>query len=872
MVKKIIKIIGDFFKKRMALKIAALAIALCFIVAAVLALPMLSLKETDFKKSENTLLAAKEKISSGSGEVKVASNGGMELYVNPDSMEIKVKDQKSGKEWSSVIKDAKEGKDKALINISYLGKDNSLKTWNSYDNCTAFGSYEIFKVENGVQIKMNLNEGESTSFYEYFPQKIPVERFEQFIVKSLKDKIENKEIDRALGEKYLSTLSIIYKKSPIENCYAVNYKGSPPKSAVKQMIQISKEIGYTHDMLVEDSEQFGLPVSTHETASFYVTMEVLLENGELYVNIPSSEISTDNDYYQVQNIEVLPNFGAVSVQDGMDGYILVPDGCGALMKFNTYNPVVPDYIRPFYDNNYYSDYYFMSEYKENLMMPVYGMIYGENGENGGFMAIISNGADTSYMNVKLAGESGSGSLANKAYASFDCIQYSRVKIYGAYSDNAATYLASTGKLDINWQARYKFYSDKVSYFDMAKDFKGYLMEQSGIKELSYSDDARIYLETVGTLSLTKRIFGIPYESEYSMTTYDELEEILKDLQGVNLSVQYDGAFNGGLKNYISNRAELVSLNGSKKDFENLETYANGNGIDLFLNVNFARIGKQGKGFWSRFGAVYDYYNSPAKIYRYDPALGIMDGDGTKFFDYVLSPKYLDSVVDGFISDSSKYGSISVGDLAGMFYADYRYGGIVQPGEASASVLENLKKLSAAKKLALNNPRAEYAALGGIAANISRESGDYASFYATVPFRQLVLNGLCRYTTENANMSSEGLDYYLLQGVELGSLPKFMVSAKSVDVLQNSNYSYLYSMQYDNWKDEIKEVYGKFKDAMAQIGTNEITGHQMLAKNVFCTEYASGTKVITNYNKTKVDLNGKTIEAMGYLIIPKGGKL
>jgi hypothetical protein len=44
-----------------------------------MALPMLSLKETDFKKSENTLLAAKEKISSGSGEVKVASNGGMEL-------------------------------------------------------------------------------------------------------------------------------------------------------------------------------------------------------------------------------------------------------------------------------------------------------------------------------------------------------------------------------------------------------------------------------------------------------------------------------------------------------------------------------------------------------------------------------------------------------------------------------------------------------------------------------------------------------------------------------------------------------------------------------------------------------------------------
>ncbi len=872
MVKKIIKIIGNFFKRRTVLKIAALMMALCLVIAAALALPMLSLKETDFKKSEYVLLASNEKISSGSGEVKVASNGGMELYVNPDSMEIKVRDQKSGKEWSSMLKDAKDSKDKALINISYLGKDNSLNTWNSFDNCTAFGSYEIFKIENGVRIKMNLNEGESTSFYEYFPQKIPVERFEQFIVKSLKDKIENKEIDGALGEKYLSTLSIIYKKSAIENCYAVNYKGSPPQSAVKQMIQIAKEIGYTHDMLVEDSEQFGLAVSTHENASFNVTIELRLEDGELYADIPSSEISTDNDYYEVQNIAVLPNFGAVSVTDGTDGYVLVPDGCGALMKFNTYNPAVPDYIRPFYDNNYYSDYYFMPEYKENLMMPVYGIMYGENGENGGFMTIISSGADTSYMNVKLAGSSDSGALANKAYASFDCIQYSKVKIYGAYSDNAATYLASTGKLDVNWEARYKFYPDKASYFDMAKDFRGYLMEQSGIKELSYSDKAGIYLETVGTLSLTERIFGIPYESEYSMTTYKELEDILNDLQGINLNVQYDGVFNGGLKNYISNRADLVSSNGSKKDFEDLNAYAKDNGINLFLNVNFARIGTQGKGFWSRFGAVCDYYNSPAKIYRYDPALGIMDSDGTKFFDYVLSPKYLDSVVDSFISDSGEYGSISVGDLAEMFYADYKYGNVVQPNEASTSVLENLKKLSASKKLALNNPRAEYAAFGKIAANISRESSDYASFYATVPFRQLVLNGICGYTTENANMSSKGMDYYLLQGVELGSLPKFMISAKSVDVLQNSSYSYLYSMQYDDWKDEIKEVYEKFKDAMAQIGTNEIVNHQMLAKNVFCTEYASGAKVIVNYNKTKVDLNGKTIEAMGCLIIPKGGKL
>lgn len=54
-----------------------------------------------------------------------------------------------------------------------------------------------------------------------------------------------------------------------------------------------------------------------------------------------------------------------------------------------------------------------------------------------------------------------------------------------------------------------------------------------------------------------------------MTTYKELEDILNDLQGINLNVQYDGVFNGGLKNYISNRADLVSSNGSKKILKTL---------------------------------------------------------------------------------------------------------------------------------------------------------------------------------------------------------------------------------------------------------------------------------------------------------------
>lgn len=117
------------------------------------------------------------------------------------------------------------------------------------------------------------------------------------------------------------------------------------------------------------------------------------------------------------------------------------------------------------------------------------------------------------------------------------------------------------------------------------------------------------------------------------------------------------------------------------------------------------------------------------------------------------------------------------------------------------------------------------------------------------------------------MSSNDSAYYVLQAVELGAEPKFTISAKNVDVLKDSTYSYYYSMQYEKWKEEIKAVADECSAAREKIGTMEISNHQVLAENVFETEYASGVTVITNYNQIPVTLeDGTTIEALGYRII------
>ena len=785
-----------------------------------------------------------------------------------EELTFTVRNTKTNTSWSSAVKNSTNGVDKALLVIDYLGKDNNIYQWNTYDNSVMMDSYQAFLIDNGVQIQMNVNRGESSDFYEYLPQKIPVERYEEFILPTLDAKVKEGVIDATTASKYKTTLSLIYKKSQVEACYAVAYSGKPPVSAVRQLIELTKVIDYTTEMLLEDSEAFGLTVTFTEPAEFDIVMEILLEDDDLVVRVPTVAMHSANDYYSIQNVKVLPNFGAVTVNENIEGYVLVPDGTGALMAFNDANVAVPDYIRPFYDHDYFSDYYFMPEFGEELMMPLFGMIYGGDRTTHGFMGIIENGADTSYMNVRLASSEGAGSTTNKAFISFDTLQYNKVKIYGPYSDNGATYLASTGMLAIDYTLRYKLYDKGVTYYDMAKDYQSYLMAQGGVEALNFENEAMLYLEAIGALSLTERFVGIPYESLYAMTEYQELQSILEDLKGVNLAVQYNGVFNNGLNNTVNNKADLEKVNGTKKELSALQDYAKAEAIELFYQVNLSKVGKVGEGFMAKTHAMYDYGNTPAQVYRYAASLGRFDGiiSNTRLFNYIVSPRYLTSITDSFLKAAEDYEALAIGDLANLYSVDYRFHRVVSPYEAKAIVDENLTKLAEAKDLTLYDPKMDYVTLSHYATDISRESSDYATFYATIPFRQLVLNGLTTYTTENVNMSSKSEAYYILQAAELGALPKFLITAKNVDVLRNSSYAYLYSTQYQNWAPIIKEVYAACEQIFERIGTKEIINHTMLEENVFCTTYATGVEVITNYNEIEAHLaDGTIIAPLDYLI-------
>lgn len=862
--------IKSFYAKHTIGKLFLTVIALAVLIYVVVSIPVWQLRRTDVPKTVSREPLSGEPLANDTGKVVLAENSGMTLSLDTENLVFEVKDEK-GNVFSTAISGAETGSEKALLSVSYLGEDNNLYEWNSYDRSVALGTYQLYRLENGVRIDMNLNEGESNRFYEYLPKKMSPERYEEIFRDGIESLRDSGELDADKANRYLNTLSLVYKKSLQEECYAVTYTGTPPTSAVTQMIEVTKLVGYTREMLLEDADTYGFSVNFTEPAVFDLVVEVTLEEGQLVTHIPGGSCYSGNDFYTLQNIKVLPNFGAVTSEQYAEGQILLPDGSGALVDFNSYQSNVRDYERPLYDNDFYKDYQFMPQYGEELYMPVFGMLYGpEDNTEKAFLAIVEEGSRNGYIHMKLASRGEESSKYNKVYASFDLAQYAKVKINGAYSSDTANYLVNTGMQSLDCTVRYQFLGAKTGYYELARAYQDYLAETEGIEKSFDDGAAKLYLEVVGALNLTRRFVGIPYSSEYSMTDYGELLAMMQDLEGTEYLVQYDGVFSNGWNGQLNNSASLSGSNGSKKEWQAVREYAEANEISLFAETSLSRVWKSGSGFRASRHAVRDYANDEARVSRYMPVMGILKyavADGMKHDAYyTVAPCWLDDVTDRFLRNAEDYKYLAVGDLAGMYYADYRFGSYIS-GEEGNSILENnLAKLAEGRELALTNPHIDKIGYGSVAVDISRESSDYITFSRTIPFRQLVMNGLIAYTTENVNLSSENPAYFVLQAAETGAYPKFIVTADNVDVLKNSDYSYLYSVQYSLLKDKLLAVYDECAAIRGKIGTSEITNHECLAEGVYRTTYATGAQVTVNYNLYEVILeNGTKLGAEDYLI-------
>lgn len=820
--------------------------------------------------------AVLEEIPVG-GTVTVAQNGGRTLTLDTENMILTLTDDATGLSWSSATQGIAPDntEDKALLKVTFLGEDNAETSWNSYDNCVAFGSYKYFAIENGVRIELDANEGDSKVYLEYLPSKFPKATWEGFIIPGVHKLLEEGTITQAEHDRYISILESSYNIDQLTgDSYNQAFSGnSPAKSARNALITLTGLIGYTREMLIADCAVYDIVPEFHEPAQFDIVVEVTLDaEGDLIARVPSNQIVSGNPFYQMQRVAVLPNMGAVAASGDQDGFLLVPDGSGALMRFNTFTGTMTKYDRPYLDNDYYADYYFMSEYAEELRMPIFGILYGVDTPTHGMLAIIEHGVETANLHAELGSTTGTGKNAtyggdNRVYASVDTLEHARVKIYGAYSDNGATYTANSGHILTDFTVRYHPYAEPVTYFDLAMTYRDYLARTSG-KEITAPQGPQTYVEVLGAVRLTEHMLGVPTDKITSMSTYNQVKEIIETLPE-NVVVQYDGAFNDGVISALNDGAELVDENGTVEELKALLDAAEAKNTRLYWQVNISRVYDNGRNYLPGSHALRDYSNEAAEIYLYTPDTAMFNGTWDPIRPYTrVSPRYLPTLANAVMADLKEQElqlPLAIDDLGHDVFVDYRYNDVIDPVEANLLTETALNTLSA-NSLVLNDPNSEVAPLADYVLNVSRKSSDYVSFYATIPFRHLALSGLTGVVGQDVNLNSRDLNYYLLQAAETGASVKYTVSASNPDVFKSSHFESYYAADWSKWQADILKAAKECAKLREIIGGQAITGHALLTPEVFETTYANGVRVITNYAALPYEAAEGTVDAQSYLII------
>nr|MCR4903509.1 hypothetical protein [Butyrivibrio sp.] len=519
----------------------------------------------------------------GAEEPVVIDNGDLTMTMDPATTEFSIEVNDSGKVWYSnpqnVLEDTLALEDqKALLQstlvMSYSITQGLETTYNSYSFSAQNGIYEIIPGENEIRVNYSLGSVEKEFT---IPPVITAEEFEGYL-----SKMDSK--DAELIKQYYKKYDInkltpkddkdeLLANYPVLENSIIYVLRTTTKENVRKTIQDKfAEAGYTYDDYLADKE-LDLSSSTSDNPIFNVSVIYRLEGKDLVVEVPFSDLAFDPET-PIYTITPLPYFGAGGSED--EGFMLVPEGGGALINFNNGKISQSSY----YTNVYGWDMCLSRDAVVHNTRAYYG-VYGISEGDDSFICILEDGRSYAAIQADVAGKNHSYNFVNAKYNICQREKYDVGDIA-----NSEIYEYMTELPDESLVQRYTFVNSG-SYVDMAKTYSSYLQnEYAGYLDLVSDTSTPVAIEIVGAIDKVKQIAGVPVSRPLKLTSYEEAAQIIDELNtnGVsNMQVKLSGWCNGGVKQKVLSKVKTIAALGSKKDLANLIDNTNALGDKVYLN-------------------------------------------------------------------------------------------------------------------------------------------------------------------------------------------------------------------------------------------------------------------------------------------------
>jgi hypothetical protein len=135
---------------------------------------------------------------------------------------------------------------------------------------------------------------------------------------------------------------------------------------------------------------------------------------------------------------------------------------------------------------------------------------------------------------------------------------------------------------------------------------------------------------------------------------------------------------------------------------------------------------------------------------------------------------------------------------------------------------------------------------------------------TVPFLQMVLSGSIECYAAYANVTWPSEDD-LLQMIDFKTYPSFMLTWKDSHVLEDTSSNDLYSTGFTGQAARIRDVYERASGALRHVLDAAIMDRTVPAPGIAVVAYDNGVVIAVNYTDRPYGMRGATVPARGYRV-------
>ncbi len=588
----------------------------------------------------------------------------------------------------------------------------------------------------------------------------------------------------------------------------------------------------------KSSQHFDVDVHL-KTIKTRFKVEFKLVSDVLTVSIPNDSIQEEDDIIRLLGIQIFPYFGA-SREDVMPGYIVIPDGVGALVRTNQRHNT------SFQARFFGSDRGYGQVTIPQLSIPIYGLVH-EVGQNG-FMVEVEQGAETSQLRAQFWG---TGTRYHRIGSRYTLRSIYRNVINKAGDGSDAILESMTQS---SYQLNYHFLShEEASYSGMATLYRDQLINRGVLKPQEKEKDQSIPIQLSYIMSdLESSFLGT---SRVTMTHADDVYDSYRYFYEQGLKNQQITLYGWSRDGFMYRAPYRFNLPAARA-FKNMVHHITEEGNTVYLAQDYVVSSDLSK----RVNFNRDVARSINRLKISDPIRFLNARSMNMYYllpeqSYRMAQADLDKLLNLNVS------GLSMNDLGQVVFSYYEDG--VHERTSSIETYQRIASLYPSLVMAQPN-HYMFAYIQGYM-DLPITNSQYDDYTDLIPLIPMILKGSISYYTPYLNFNALGKER-LLTMVDFGINPSYVLTEKPTYEMRYTLANRFFTTTLANYQNEIVDHYHYINEALRHVIGAQMVHRQVIETGMVSVHYSNGVIIYVNYTDQIKTHGSHAIQPRDYKVV------